>query len=52
MKKSRKFILGIIVLLLIAIAVVLAFPDLFDKEDSPAQIEEIENVDDLDNPFD
>lgn len=31
MKKSKKFILSIILILLIAVAVLLSFPDLFDN---------------------
>ena len=53
MKKSKKFILGLIILLVIAIGVLLAFPDLFDTKDTPEQDAKIENVEDIeDNPFD
>ena len=53
MKKSKKFILGLIILFVIAIGVLLAFPDLFDTKDTPEQDAKIENVEDIeDNPFD
>lgn len=52
MKKSKKFILSIIVILLIAVAVLLAFPDIFESAEEVNTDVEVENVDELDNPFD
>lgn len=52
MKKSKKFILSIIVLLIVSIAILLAFPDLFEKGDEINTEVEVENVDELENPFD
>ena len=54
MKKSKKFITGLIVLLIVAIAILLIYPDLIDngkKEDTKK--EDVVNVDSIpDNPFD
>ncbi|MDB4089130.1 hypothetical protein N9544_05855 [Flavobacteriales bacterium] len=52
MKKSKKFILSIIVILIIAVTVLLAFPDIFDSGEEVITDVEVENVDELDNPFD
>lgn len=52
MKKSKKFILAVVVILIIAVAVLLSFPDLFDSGEQIDTDIEIENVDDMDNPFD
>ncbi|MGB1039631.1 MAG: hypothetical protein ACPGVD_02010 [Flavobacteriales bacterium] len=52
MKKSKKFILAVLVVLVAAIAVVLMNPDWFDNGDKIDTNIEIENVDEMDNPFD
>jgi competence protein ComGC len=52
MKKSKKFILSIIVILIVAVALLLAFPDIFDSGEDINTDLELENVDAIDNPFD
>ena len=52
MKKSKKFIISLLVILVVAIGVLLAFPDLFDSGDVVDPSAEVENVDDIENPFD
>lgn len=53
MKKSKKFILAVIVILVVAIGILLAFPDLVDNtEENANTINETENVDKIENPFD
>lgn len=52
MKKSKKFILSVVVILVIAVAVLLSFPDLFDSGEEINTDVEVENVDELENPFD
>jgi uncharacterized protein involved in outer membrane biogenesis len=43
MKKSKKFILSIIVILIVAVAILLAFPDVFDsREEVPTEMKSTE----------
>ena len=44
MKKSKKFILSIIIILVAAVAILLAFPDLFDGEDKEEIVTETTEV--------
>lgn len=52
MKKSKKFILAILVILIAAITVILTNPDWFDSGEEIDTSVEIENVDEIENPFD
>jgi len=53
MKKSKKFILTLIVLIIVVIGILLAFPDLVDSaREKVNSINNTENVDEIENPFD